>query len=538
MIAQKSPPKTQGAWPGCQAPTEFEFENGIPAYLEMGRKDPVWLLRELFGSKLWAMQQTICYLIRDFHRVSVRSCHGSGKSYLAAGVTLWFLLMFFPSIVLTTAPTWRQVEKIIWKEIRAAIHRSPYDLDFMKLMPRSPQIEIDGEEWFALGMATNQPDKFQGFHSEHILVIVDEPPGVDEDIFEGIEGVLAAGEYRYFHIGNPTKIGGTFYNAHTKRESGWKTVHISAFDTPNFTEFGLTVEDFINDTWEAKITGPLPAPYLIRPAWVAEKYRSWGTDHPAFQSRVLGQFPKGGDNNVIPLNWIELAVERYKELLDSEEGLPKKGRVILGVDVARSGRDDSVITARQGQVQIDQRTFHGLDTQEVAGEAIRAYRELDAYQMNVDVIGIGAGVCDEVKLHRGINMVEVNVSQASDVKDQNGARVFENRRAELWWALREAFDPKGLEPLAIIDDEDLQGDLAAPLYNFKKGWTQIEPKEETKKRLKRSPDKGDALMLTYYPEIDPRVKIPTDFGEPDNIDWADVTSSEDNENEGLDGNDY
>jgi phage terminase large subunit len=162
--------------------------------------------------------------------------------------------------------------------------------------------------------------------------------------------------------------------------------------------------------------------------------------------------------------------------------------------------DKSAIAIRIENKILDVLVFAGLDTQELAGEVIRVYRDVDARWVNVDDIGIGAGVTDELKQHKDISWNAVNVSMASEVMDDKKNRRFANLRAELWWSLREALDPKkdfllGLPPRS----RSLLADLAAPLYSPKRGYIQIEDKEETKKRLGRSPDEADAVMLTFAP---------------------------------------
>jgi len=457
--------------------------------------DPVWWINRALGVKFWDAQKEIVESVRDNERTSARSCHGVGKSYLAGNVTLWFLYTFPYSIVLTTAPTFRQVEKLIWKEVRSSIRKSKIHLGG-ELAKKSPELQIVQDEWVALGLSTNQPDRFQGFHAKHLLVIVDEAAGVKEDIFEAIEGVVTSGHCRLLLLGNPTLIGGTFYRSH--REPGWSKFHIAAWDTPNFAGSGITEDDLESGAWKDKApknedgTFNWPAPWLITPTWAADKITRWGKNHPAYQSRVAGNFPTQGEANVIPLAWIEASMSRWEDAVG-------EGSYELGVDVARYGSDLSVIAPRQGMKVYPLRVLSGKDTQEVTGEVLRAARAVDARHIKVDVIGMGAGVVDPLKAANA-PVIPVNVGSASDVKDDDGNRVYLNLRAELWWALRESLDPKNPDPLSLPPDEDLLGDLAAPTYKITgKGQIQIEAKEETKKRLGHSPDRADAVMLTFAP---------------------------------------
>jgi len=506
MKAKKGKTKAK---PQAKAPKlkQEEIEDGA---FEEYQEDPVKMVREVLGSALWSHQKTLFEYVRDNPRVSWRSCHGIGKSFGVARLVLWFLFSFEYSIVITTSPTWRQVEKIVWKEIRSAYANAKIPLGG-NLAPKATQLSIDGDEWTAMGLSTNMPDRFQGFHAENLMVVVDEAAGVKEDIFEAVEGVLTSEHCRLVLIGNPTDIGGTFYRSF--REPGWKTGATSAFDTPNFTHFGITEEDFKNNTWKEKITGPLPAPWLITPAWAYDKWVRWGKHHPAYSARVDGVFPEQGEYNVIPLSWIERAQNIWEET-------EVTGQPVLGVDVARGGMDRSAIAIRVDNKVLKVLAFHGLDTQELAGEVIRVCREVDARLVNVEIDGLGAGVADELKKHRDIPLNEVTVGSGSDVVDAKGNRVYGNLRAQMWWALRNALDPKGDMQLALPpDDDELLADLAAPHYNYKSGPIQIEKKEDTKDRLGRSPDEGDAVMLTFAPIKKPQHRLVIPRGAPVTPAW-------------------
>jgi hypothetical protein len=452
-----------------------------------GKTDPVWWVQNVLGIVPWEKQREILNAVRDYPRVAVRSCHGVGKSFTAGNVILWFLYNFPKSIVLSTAPTWRQVEKLVWKEVRAGYKRARVPLGG-RILPKSPEIQIVQDEWYAIGLSTNDPDRFQGFHEKYILVVVDEAAGVPEDIFEAIEGVLTSEHARLLLLGNPTSLSGTFYNAF--RGPGWHTIAISAFDTPNFTAFGITEEDIANGTWESKITGPLPNPKLITPAWVADKYLRWGPESPAYQARVKGQFPTEADDTLIPLAWIEAAMERWD---DTPEGQPSE----LGVDVARFGSDKTVIAPRKGVKVLPLQVYAKQDTMETAGHVIAAYREYGVTSIKVDEIGIGAGVVDRLNELR-YPVVGINVAEAATDPEK-----FADLRSELWWYLREKLNPNpniNPNPIALPRDDELLGDLSGIKYKYtSKGRIRVESKEEMRKRLKRSPDRGDAVVLAFAP---------------------------------------
>jgi hypothetical protein len=481
-------------------PPKKRKQNADLKTLELMQTDAVAVVRDIFGSTLWDHQEQILTAVRDHPKVAWRSSHGIGKTYVCARLVLWWLFSFPYSIVITTAPTWRQVEDLLWKEIRSCYYNSAFDLGG-HLSPSATQLAIDGKEWVAIGLSTNDSNRFQGYHSEHLLVVVDEAAGVAEEIFEAIMGVLTSAHCRLILIGNPTDIGGQFYRAF--RTEGWKTGKTAAWDTPNFKELGITREDIINNTWEAKVprkdNGDFdwPYPWLITPKWAHDAFLEWGTSHPAWFARVEGEFPEQGEYNVIPLGWIEQAQDRWPDVVPD-----RKEPIVLGVDVARGGMDLSAIAVRQGAKILSIETFSNMDGPLLAGEIAVRYRRLKASRANIDIIGLGAAVEDALKdpVYHDITVVPVNVATSSDVLDSDGNRKYQNLRAELWWTLREALDPKTKDPLALPPGDSLLGDLAAPKYDFRKGWIQVEAKEETKKRLGRSPDEGDAVMLTFAPK--------------------------------------
>lgn len=459
------------------------------------RVDPVFFVRDILNKRPWHKQVEILESLRDNPRTAIRSCHGIGKTFIAASAILWFLYAHTPSIVLSTAPTWRQVEKLIWKEIRNAYNGARIPLGG-SLAPKTPSLHIIQDEWYAAGLSTNEPGRFQGFHEEHLLVVVDEAAGVNENIFEAVEGVLTSRGTRLLLLGNPTAIGGTFYNAF--RSPTFKKIHISAFDTPNFTEFGITVDDIVNNTFEEKIGGrELPNAKLITPAWVRGRYVDWGLNSPAWESRVLGEFPTQGENTLIPLAWIEAAMERWHDMPDTQPIGDPREAVEIGVDVARFGSDSTVIAVKHGDKIYPLQTYPLKGINETTGLVIDTARRHKTDVIKVDEIGVGAGVVDMLG-ERGYYDTGINVSDRPRDLER-----FSNLRAELWWNLRDRLDPdpeRNPNPIGLPPDDELLADLAGVIYKFNsRGQVQIEQKEDMKKRLGRSPDRADAVVLAVAP---------------------------------------
>ena len=247
---------------------------------------PAEYVRSDLGCNLWSKQGEILKAVRKSKRVAVRSCNGSGKTYAAACAVVWWLMSFRDSaIAITTAPTERQVKDLLWREIRR-IHAANSAL--VGGTASHTALEISARR-YAKGFSTDAPERFQGFHDANILFVVDEASGVDEDIYEAIEGSMTTGGARLLLIGNPTRRQGTFYDAFNSRRSLWHTMHISAFDTPNFKGSG-------------------GAPGLVTAEWVEDARRNWGESNPLYQVRVLGQFPDSSHDSLVPLSLIERAV--------------------------------------------------------------------------------------------------------------------------------------------------------------------------------------------------------------------------------------
>lgn len=438
--------------------------------------DPAWWVRTVLGHELWPAQIEIIESVRDNRVTAVKSCHGPGKSFIAADTALWFLYAHKPSIVITTAPTDRQVKGILWKEIRKSHKGAKIPLGGQRLLQ---EIKLD-EDWFAWGFTAPEydPDRFQGFHEINILVVVDEASGVSEEIYDAIEGILTTDTSRLLLIGNPTNPQGRF--AEVFRTGRGKRISISAFQTPNFTTFGITEEDIAKGTWQDKITGPLPWPELTTPRWVRERWEKWKPGSALYEAKVLANFPEIGIDTLIPLHWIEAAVQR-----ELPEGSPK----LLGVDVARFGSDETVIFRRAGPVARIEKILPMSDTMETAGHVAATIRSTQAAWANIDAVGIGAGVLDR--------LVEQKLP-ANEMQSGAAARDperFLNARAEWYWTLREAFEKGEID---IEDDEILISQLSSIRYKMtSKGQVQIESKEDLKKRNQQSPDRADALMLAF-----------------------------------------
>ncbi len=437
------------------------------------QNEPNAFFTDWLGVDVWQRQLDIACAIRDYRRVAVKSCHSAGKSFIAARLVLWFLHAFPHSIVITTAPTANQVENILWREVRTAYQNSK-----KKLLGRCLNTRYDiASDWYALGFKAEdtQPDRFQGFHAEHALVIIDEASGVSPLVYQALESIMSSESARMLLIGNPTSTDGSFYDAFHSNRSLFQTLTISAFDTPNFTSPDQAVV----------------RPYLITPAWTHDVIRSFGEDSPYVQSRIYATFPMQGETTLIPLAWIETSLAQVQPTTSPPR--PRPCAISAGLDVARFGSDENALCIRQQNTVLAEYSWNSLDTMGTVGktrELLDPYlADLDA--INVDVIGVGSGVADRLR-EEGYPVQDINVScKPSDPQK------FANLRCELWWDVRERFRVHELQGNLT---ETTIAQLSSVRYSYDSKHTHpiIESKADAKKRGIKSPDRADALLLAFY----------------------------------------
>lgn len=451
------------------------------------KTDMLSFIQDELGSDLWGKQEEIVRSVEANPRTAVRSCHAAGKSHTGARLALAFVERNPHSIVVTTAPTSRQVRNVLWRNMRA-VHGP--NKDKMKGRMLTERYEISAD-WYAIGFkgSDSNSDAVQGFHAENMLVVVDEAAGVAESVMEGLEAILTGTGARLLLIGNPTSMSGTFRRAFHEDRNLYNTITISAYDTPNFTQFGVTKEDMLNNTWRNKVTGEFPYPALIDPAWVELQMNRHGPESAFCASRIDAEFPSDDDSVLFSLSDIEAAMA-------SEEAPDPLHDKYVGIDVARSGSDETAICLRQGPAETYFESWQGFDLMESVGRVrgILQERGYENAEIRVDAIGLGAGLVDRLK-ELGYNTVEVNVSAASSDKAS-----WRNFRHEAWWQLKELYRERLIWPAPGHEfDPVLIAQLTDIRMRYESNYTKpvIEDKDTTKKRTGRSPDRAEAQLLAY-----------------------------------------
>lgn len=498
------------------------------------RKKPKIFFTNVLGVEtLEDYQKKVIETVANNQRTAVSACHDVGKSFLMARVAMWFLNTHPNSKVITTAPTYNQVERIMWAEIRAAHSKAKFPLGG-KLNTTDWTFN---PEWFAIGFSTRNESvsgegqgtqsSFQGFHaSGGIMVIFDEATGIPSNTWTMAEGLLTQDNVKFVAIGNPTSKNSEFYQCF--RDPAWAKVYLSCFNSPNLIANGITTKEKLisevekvscmmdDEAREYLAKYKVVRPYLLTTRWVIEQTRKWGINHPLTVSKILGTFPDAGDDSLVPLSVVEEAQIRVASVSASD-------RKSIGVDVARFGTDASILTALHGLKSLGLKPFYKYRTTEIVGEVIQMYNEIGGADIIVvDETGVGSGVVDgleEAKADgrisssceiRGVQFgggVECNTPH--DLDCLSGKHIscdkgkFFNMKSRMFGLLRDDLknEKNGLQ---ILKEDVYLEELPTIRIKYNsKGQLVIESKDDYKKRTgRKSPDYSDSLALANFGRYD------------------------------------
>jgi hypothetical protein len=438
--------------------------------------DPVDWTSKRAGGHLWSVQREIAESVARNKRTAVQSAHGLGKSYLAADLASWWVDTHAPedTMVVTTAPSLDQVHAILWEEIRGIHSRAGL-----------PGVVQRTDRWVVgdrlVGMGRKPPDHsesaFQGIHRKYVLVILDEACGIPEWLWTAVETITTADTCRILAIGNPDDP-----NSHFRRlcrpAPGWKTFKISCFDSPNFTD--EEVPDYLHELLTTK-------------QWVEDRAAEWGTENPLYIAKVLGEFPSDHPWSVVRLS--DVYACRISAPRSREELIP----VELGIDVGGGG-DDTVIRERRGMRAGREWRESSDKPESIARLVLHALNATDATAVKVDSIGVGAGLVGELRNLKELGRHNARVHGVNVSEKATKPDMFFNLRSQLWWEVgREAAEDRTMDLSEMENADNTVAQLLEPRYEHDlKGRVKVEPKDDIRKRIGRSPDNADALLLAYY----------------------------------------
>ncbi|HKI20897.1 MAG TPA: hypothetical protein VKA15_23595 [Isosphaeraceae bacterium] len=456
--------------------------------LEPYYKDPVAFAHDLIA---WPneggptdYQDAILATLPERRKVCVRSCHGAAKTCTEAIAILWFSLTRDAAgvdwKVPTTAGAWRQLEKYLWPEV----HKWARSLIWHKL-GREPfnrsELQVHGlrlRHGRAFAVASDDPAYIEGAHADSIFYVFDESKSIQPSIFDAAEGAFSGGvgtEAFALATSTPGEPSGRFYDIQAGKPGfeDWYPMHV-------------TLDQAI-------------AAGRVSREWADQRARQWGRESSLYSNRVLGEFHGADEDGLIPLSWVELAVERWRANHDPTTTIDR-----LGVDVARSGSNQTCIAPRAGQRIVELRYSSHEDTMTTAGRVGGILSANPGAIAVVDTDGVGAGVTDRLR-EMGHETIAFHGGEKTRKQDKSGELSFLNTRAAAWWALREALDPAGEGAVELPDDPTLLGDLTTPHWDVdSNSRIRIEGKDDIQKRLGRSPDAGDAVVMAFWQPDKPR----------------------------------
>jgi phage terminase large subunit len=400
-------------------------------------------------------------------RIAMKACKGPGKSTVMAWIVWWFLTTRLHAKVVCTSITGSNLKDGLWSELAKWQKKSPLLLKLFQWNAERITMREHPETWFASARSwgadadkAQQANTLAGIHADNVMFVLDEVSDYPDGVVAAAEGALATGrETKLIVAGNPTRTSGPMYRIFTKDRALW---------------------------WGIEITGdpddPKCAPRVDK-TWARQQIATWGRDSNFVRINVLGMFPLGQADTLISADVAGAASKRVVTEPDFMWS-PK----ILGVDCARFGDDRSCLFPRQGRLAMQAKTFREIDLMQLTGNVVNYIEVWEPDAVFVDVTGLGSGVVD--RLH------ELGYSQTFGIEFGGkalNAKKYCNKRTEMWADMAEWY-PQGATP----DDDELISEVTAPSFKFRSnGQMVLESKDDMKKRGLASPDKADALALTF-----------------------------------------
>lgn len=498
-------------------------ELGVPSNTLIWSENPGYEKHRWDGTR-----DPIAALLRGVsthRRIGVEAGVATQKTFTLALLVFAFLATYPNSTVVTYAPKKDQLKKHLWKEVSKLWHR------FQRLRPQAeltdlrirmiPESDVWSAYGFTVGVGAEEESavRAQGGHDPDMLFIIEEGPGVHPAIVEALLNTAVDEHNVIVMVGNPNHQQDSLHEFCTK-VPGVLHIRISALDHPNVVLKQRLV------------------PGAVTVLSIEEKKQRYGgEDRPLYLSRVRGISPAESADALIRLAWCYEARQRGRELLrllfpnDPDARLerlwrsdhPLLGPRGLGVDVANSEDGDRGATARgRGNVLCEVPSFPCPDANALGRRLVAETRSLgiEPGRVGIDGVGVGAGTVNEFRAeHLGVQNL-MGGGRPVEFTDLFKDEKFFDLRSQMWWLMR--LDLMAVlsgsltletllksPALILCDDEELFQDLITPTYGPRKDKIKVESKEELKKRLGRSPDKGDAAVYWNWCR---RVRVTTGGG--------------------------
>ena len=442
------------------------------------------------GQKPTVYQDEILSEISIYDRYAYVMARGGGKTALESWLTWWFSLtrdedgIINDWKILTTAGAWSQLTNYLWPEI----HKWARLISWWKtgreaLKDRTELLDTDIKlkTGKAFAIASDRSDLMEGAHAAHVFCLFDEAKIIPVKSWDSMEGVFSGQgsdtvmEGKWVAGGKAGDMQGRFYDIHRKREGlqKWKTRHV-------------TIDEIIKAG-------------RISSDWVESVRKLWGEESVLFKNEVLGEFASNTADAIIPLSWIEAAIDRWR--VWDENG--RKGKLTaIGVDVGGglSTSDASVIVPI-----VDEMKVHSIRpvatgdpqtaTMALVGNVHNLLDQAGTGTAIIDKIGIGLGVLHRLR-EQGDRAAGFGAGDKTMLREKSGERGFLNWRAAMWWVGREILEPGSGFNVCLPPDDRMIGELTAPHSTIvSNGLIKVEPKVDIRKRIGHSTDYADAILM-------------------------------------------
>lgn len=540
------------------------------------RTHPAEFMSEILGLNLAYHQKKMLSAIVKHNNVTIRSANAVGKSTLLSAVAIWFFYCYLEddvdnTIVLFTAPNFAQVRENVYNPIRAFIAQATEKLReltgnpeitlFGKLSENKNLAEIRyGNKNYIMGVSTEGENKNVGKHGTYVLCIFDEAQGISDSAFSDFEGITSSGLIvKKVMIGNTTLPNGnfgTFFNSF-KENSEWHQIKISCFDTPNFINPNIKLEDYLKDEkdptywrnkldkycktnyykykkednlsgWENDVKQALLpfSKWLINPIQAYRILMDYGgtPDSYEFKTRCLAEFPSGDENAVFPQDWINQAMNNYHN-----DSYWQPGEIVMGCDIGQgTGNDKSAIAIRNGNKIVFAQTYN-LELFDLIAKITELHKQYEVNRINIEQDGVGRDKYLILK-DSGLPVFGIQTGGGAGQQDtdfifnkaENDERkkTFSRKRDEVWWNLRTLMNPlrpqvpesQGKLPLLLPDSVMLRQELSAITYSRNEsGKIKIISKAELKNKIDRSSDLADSIVFACA-EMGDAFYMPCAFG--------------------------
>lgn len=484
-------------------------------------KDPVSFGADVLGESYTDDIKAVMESVLHSPVTLAKSANGTGKTHAAARIAAWFYGVYEDAQVYTAAaPPENNLRNLLWGEMGSVADNHPdvFDGHTVKSLhiSRNSQSFITGVTIPAAGTPAQREARFSGKHASHLLFIIDEGDAVPDEVYNGIESCMSGGFARLLVLFNPRHESGPLYRM--ERDGRANVIELSAFSHPNVVTGEEVYPGAVDrektvrriNEW-SRTMGPDGRPNnesFFVPSFL-EGYVATSLDgnrqypplpggwrritNPAMSYMVLAQYPAQSETQLISQSDIDKARSRWDVYVAQNGEVPPMGvRPIMGLDVAEFGVDANVAALRYGGWVPRMISWQGVDTITTGDRAIEIYRQHDCQSAKVDGTGVGAGVAPQMEREH-CEARSVKVASSPTTRTELGE--FYQMRDQLWWSLREWLrtDTGAMLP----PDEQLIEELRTPTYEIKSGKIKIMEKKEMRSLLKRSPDRAEALMLTF-----------------------------------------